>query len=94
MNNKEYGTNSFHCWKFTLRQRVEFILSMHGKSMKWLADEAGINKGTLSKIINKHWNPTVKIKLLMGEKLGCDSLVLFGDDINYMDNNKFISART
>ena len=67
------------CWKHTLKDRARFLLAIHGRSQNWLADEIGINKGTLSKILNRDWMPTAKIKLLMAQHLGVDSLVLFGD---------------
>ena len=38
------------CWKHTLKDRVKFLLASHGRNQNWLADEIGINKGTLSKI--------------------------------------------
>ena len=67
------------CWKHTLKDRVKFLLAIKGLNQTWLANEIEINKGTLSKIINRDWIPTAKIKLLMAEHLGVDSLVLFGD---------------
>lgn len=78
------------CWKVSLHDRVEFLLSIHGKTHRWLADEIGVNKGTISKIINGWWSPTVKIKLLMAEKLGVDSLVIFGDKEYFLDYQKSI----
>ena len=79
-------------WKISLKQRVQFLLASHGKSQNWLADEIGINHGTLSKIMNGWWIPTAKIKLLMSEKLGVDSLVLFGDAQYFKDYQTSIRA--
>jgi len=78
------------CWKVPLGERVKFLLAIKGKSQNWLADKIEINKGTLSKIINGFWSPTFKIKLLMAEKLGVDSLVLFGDLEYFKDYQKSI----
>ena len=78
------------CWKISLSERVKFLLSIKGKTQNWLADEIGINKGTLSKIINCSWSPTFKIKLVMAEKLEVDSLVLFGDAQYFKDYQKTI----
>lgn len=78
------------CWKIPLSNRVKFLLAIKGKSQNSLADEIGINKGTLSKIINGDWMPTAKIKILMAEKLGVDSLVLFGDKQYFLDYQKTI----
>lgn len=67
------------CWKNSLKDRVKFLLAIKGRTQNQLADLIGINKGTLSKIINRGWIPTAKIKLLMAKYLEVDSLVLFGD---------------
>lgn len=76
------------CWKHTLLERFRFILSMKGMTFTDLADEVEINKGTLSKIANGQWYPTAKVKILIGKALGCDSLILFGDDQYYLDYKK------
>jgi len=66
------------CLDIKLKERVKILLLRLGKSQNWLADEIGINKGTLSQIVNGFWIPTSQIKIRMGEVLGVDSLVLFG----------------
>lgn len=77
-------------WKITLKQRVQFLLASKGLSQNKLAEEIGINHGTLSKIINGDWLPTAKIKLLMAQILQVDSLVLFGDSQYFADYQKSI----
>ena len=81
------------CWKLSLKERVDFILSLTGNTHSWLADEVGINKGTLSKVLNGSWIPTAKIKLLISQKLNVDSLVLFGDQEYFLDYQKTIKAK-
>ena len=77
-------------WKITLKQRVQFLLASKGLTQNKLAEEIGINHGTLSKIINGDWSPTAKIKLLLSNYLGVDSLVLFGDKEYFLDYQKSI----
>lgn len=77
-------------WKITLAERVKFLLASKGMTQNQLADLIGVNHGTLSKVINEHWSPTAKIKLLMARHLGIDSLVLFGDKRFFEDYQKSI----
>jgi len=80
-----------------LKERVRVLLLRLGRSQNWLADQIGINQGTISKIVNGDWMPTSQIKIRMAEILDCDSLVLFGDSgywkdyaqkINYLGDKK------
>lgn len=73
------------CWKIPLKDRVKFLLASKGMTQSEYADLIGINKGTISKILNGFWTPTSKIKILMGKHLGVDSLVLFGDQQYFLD---------
>jgi transcriptional regulator with XRE-family HTH domain len=79
-------------WKIPLKDRIQFILDMKGMIQQELADLIGVNKGTMSKIINGLWIPTAKIKLLMGKHLGVDSLVLFGDQKYFLDYQETIKT--
>ena len=78
----------FKSHNISLPDRVDFLLGLHGRSRNWLADQIGIGKGTLSKILNNLWKPSFRIKLLMAEKLSVDSLVLFGDARYFTDYEK------
>lgn len=78
------------CWRIELRDRIQFLLASKGMTQNQLADEIGINKGTLSRIIHSDWMPTAKIKILMGKILGVDSLVIFGDRQYFLDYQKTI----
>ena len=62
-----------------VRDRVRVLLLKNGISQNQLADKIGINKGTMSNIVNEDWRPTHYVKISMAEILGCDSLVIFGD---------------
>ena len=77
-------------WKITLKERIQFLLASRGLTQNKLAEEIGINHGTLSKIINGNWSPTAKIKLLLSKFLEVDSLVLFGDKEYFLDYQKSI----
>lgn len=77
-------------WKITLKERVQFLLASKGLTQNKLAEQIGINHGTLSKIINGDWSPTAKIKLVMSKLLEVDSLVLFGDQKYFEDYQKSI----
>ncbi len=77
-------------WKITLKERVQFILASKGMTQNQLAELVGINHGTLSKVINLDWSPTAKVKLLMAQNLGVDTLVLFGDQDYFLDYQKSI----
>lgn len=80
-------------WKISLRDRFRFLLFSRGMSANQLADDIGINKGTLSKIINGWWIPTAKLKIVISEKLGVDSLVIFGDQQYFLDYQKTIRSQ-
>ena len=56
-----------------------------GMSQNKLADLVGINKGTMSKIVNGDWSPTSYVKIRMSKILEIDSLVLFGDSKYFQD---------
>jgi transcriptional regulator with XRE-family HTH domain len=80
-------------WKIPLKDRFRFLLLCRGMSANQLADEIGINKGTLSKVINGWWCPTAKLKIIISQKLGVDSLVLFGDMQYFLDYQKTIKTK-
>lgn len=82
-------------WKpmLKLKDKVRFLLLSKGMSQNNLADEIGINKGTLSKILNRDWVPSSRIKILIAQKLGVDSLVIFGDEGYFLDYQRSIKQR-
>lgn len=62
-----------------LKTRIQVLLQRIGRSQNWLADEVGVSRGTMSKIVNGGWIPSSQIKLRMSQLLEVDSLVLFGN---------------
>jgi len=67
------------CGHIGIKDRVQVLLMRKGISQNELADEIGINKGTLSKILNGHWGASTYIKIKMAQILEVDSLVIFGE---------------
>lgn len=74
--------------EITLKERVRILLLRIGKSQNWLADKIEINKGTMSKILNGHWQPTSQVKINMAKCLECDTIVLFGATPYWLDYQK------
>ena len=62
-----------------LKERVKFLLKCKGMSQNELADKVGINKGTMSKVVNGDWIPTSQVMMLIARELDVDSVILFGD---------------
>ena len=62
-----------------IKDRVKILLRRKGISQNKLADRVGINKGTMSQIVNGLWTPASQIMLRIAEELDCDSVVIFGD---------------
>jgi DNA-binding XRE family transcriptional regulator len=69
--------------KTPIRQRFNVLLNRIGRSQNWLADEVGINRGTMSKIANGDWFPCSETMKRISEILQCDSVVIFGDSIHW-----------
>lgn len=79
-------------WKPTIKliDKVRFLLLAKGMSQNDLADEVGINKGTLSKILHGDWIPSSQVKVKLSRALDVDSLVIFGDEEYFTDYQKSI----
>jgi len=80
-------------WKIPFKDRFRFLLLCKGLTASDLADEIGISKSTISKIMNGWWIPTSAIKIKMAQILGVDSLVIFGDQQYFLDYQKTIQAK-
>jgi len=89
--NKEPKKNFFitgevsDCLKVTLKDRFRVLLRRKGISQNQLSDLIGINKGTMSKIVNGDWTPTSKIMIKIAQHLDCDSAVIFGDQKYWLE---------
>ncbi len=70
-----------------LKDRFKILLRRKGISQNELADLIGINKGTLSKIVNGDWTPTSQLMIKIAQHLDCDSAVIFGDQKYWLDWN-------
>ncbi len=77
-----------------LKDRFKVLLDRLGRSQNWLADEVGISKGTMSKIVNGDWFPQSKVMKRIAEILEVDSVVIFGDSEHWkIWNDKMIYDR-
>lgn len=62
-----------------IKERFRVLLNRIGRSQNWLADEVGISRGTMSRIVNGDWFPMSKIMIRICQILEVDSSALFGD---------------
>lgn len=62
-----------------IKDRFKVLLNRIGRSQNWLADQIGISRGTMSKIVNGQWYPASQIMVRISQILECDSSALFGD---------------
>lgn len=62
-----------------LKDRIRVLLKVKNLSQNNLADECGLSKGTISKIVNGAWIPSSETMSKIAAVLECDSVHLFGD---------------
>lgn len=62
-----------------IKERFRVLLNRLGRSQNWLADEVGVSRGTMSRIVNGGWFPSSQVMIRISEILDCDSVSLFGD---------------
>ncbi|MCK9595920.1 helix-turn-helix domain-containing protein [Candidatus Pacearchaeota archaeon] len=83
--------NNSVCLDVKIRDRFRVLLNRIGRSQNWLADEVGISRGTMSKIVNGGWFPATQVMVRICEILEIDSVCLFGDSEYWKNwNNKII----
>jgi len=73
------------CLDVRLKDRFKILLRRKGISQNQLADLIGINKGTMSKIVNGDWTPTSQLMIKIAQNLDCDSAVIFGDQKYWLE---------
>jgi len=75
----------------SIKDRFKVLLNRIGHSQNWLADEVGISKGTMSRIVNGNWFPQSRVMKKIAEILEVDSVVIFGDSEHWkVWNDKMI----
>jgi len=65
--------------QISLKDRIRLLLKVNHLSQNDLADECGLSKGSISKIVNGDWIPSSQTMSKIAAVLGCDSVHLFGD---------------
>lgn len=73
------------------KDRFNVLLRRIGHSQNWLADEVGVSRGTMSKLVNGDWFPTSDVMTRICKILEVQSHALFGDSEHWKHwSNKMI----